>query len=101
MLFCEEINYPELSDEETFDKVYKKMSLRDTYIKNIYCNSIIQKCQKEIIETNYILWGIIIKEKWYLLMVCIICMNILLRYIIMNIYNLYMNLYNWPHIWKE
>ena len=34
---AEEINYPELSDEEAFDKVYKKMSLCGTYIKNIYC----------------------------------------------------------------
>ena len=34
---AEEINYPELSDEEAFDKVYKKMSLRDTYINKNYC----------------------------------------------------------------
>ena len=33
----EEINYPELTDEEAFDKVYKEMGLRDTFVKNIYC----------------------------------------------------------------
>ena len=32
----EEINYPELSDEEAFDKVYKEMGLRDTFVKKIY-----------------------------------------------------------------
>ena len=30
-------NYPELSDKEAFDKVYKEMGLRDTFVKNIYC----------------------------------------------------------------
>ena len=33
----EEINYPELSDKEAFDKVYKEMGLRDTFVKNVYC----------------------------------------------------------------
>ena len=33
----DEINYPELSDKEAFDKVYKEMGLQDTEIKNIYC----------------------------------------------------------------
>ena len=32
-----EINYPELSEKEAFDKVYKEMNLRNTFIKNIYC----------------------------------------------------------------
>ena len=33
----EEINYPELSEKEAFDKVYKEMGLRDTFVKKIYC----------------------------------------------------------------
>ena len=33
----EEINYPELTEKEAFDKVYKEMGLRDTYVKNVYC----------------------------------------------------------------
>jgi hypothetical protein len=33
----DEINYPELSDKEAFDKVYKEMGLRDTFVKDIYC----------------------------------------------------------------
>ena len=33
----DEINYPELSEKEAFDKVYKEMGLRDTEVKNIYC----------------------------------------------------------------
>ena len=35
--YYEEINYPELTDKEAFDKVYKEMGLRDTFINNIYC----------------------------------------------------------------
>ena len=59
-----EINYPELSEKEAFDKVYKEMNLRNTFIKNIYITkNIIQKCQKVIIVIKYILYGIIIKEK--------------------------------------
>ena len=33
----EEINYPELSEKEAFDKVFKEMGLRDTFVKNVYC----------------------------------------------------------------
>ena len=33
----EEINYPELTEKEAFDKVYKEMGLRDTFVKGIYC----------------------------------------------------------------
>jgi hypothetical protein len=33
----EEINYPELNEKEAFDKVYKEMGLRDTFVKGIYC----------------------------------------------------------------
>ena len=33
----EEINCPELGDEEAFDKAYKELGLHDTYAKNIYC----------------------------------------------------------------
>jgi hypothetical protein len=32
-----EINYPELSEKEAFDKIYKEMGLRDTWVENIYC----------------------------------------------------------------
>ena len=32
-----EINYPELSEKEAFNKVYKEMGLRDTWVENIYC----------------------------------------------------------------
>ena len=33
----DEINYPELSDKEAFEKVYKEMGLRDTFVENVYC----------------------------------------------------------------
>ena len=32
----DEINYPELSDKEAFDKIFREMDLRGTDIKNIY-----------------------------------------------------------------
>ena len=32
----DEINYPELSDKEAFDKVFREMDLRTTNVKNIY-----------------------------------------------------------------
>ena len=81
----EEINYPELIDEEAFDKAYKELGLHDIYAKNIYYEKNKPKMPKVIIETNFIMCEIIIKEKWYLLKVYIILMMILLRYIIMNI----------------
>lgn len=31
------INYPELSEEEAFNKIYEELGLRDTFVKNIYC----------------------------------------------------------------
>ena len=33
----DDINYPELSDKQAFDKVYKKLGLRDTFVKGVYC----------------------------------------------------------------
>ena len=33
----DDINYPELSDKEVFEKVFKEMGLRDTFVKDIYC----------------------------------------------------------------
>ena len=33
----DEIKYPELSEKEAFDKVFKEMGLRDTFVKNVYC----------------------------------------------------------------
>ena len=33
----DEINYPELSDKQAFDIVYKKLGLRDTFVKGVYC----------------------------------------------------------------
>ena len=38
-----EINYPELSDEEVFHKIFKEMLLRATFIKGIYYNPTITK----------------------------------------------------------
>ena len=31
------INYPELSEKEAFDKIYKDMGLRDSFVENEYC----------------------------------------------------------------
>ena len=36
-IYVEEIKYPKLSEKEAFDKVYKEMGLRDTFIEKIYC----------------------------------------------------------------
>ena len=33
----DDINYPEKSDKEAFEKVYKEMGLRDTFVENVYC----------------------------------------------------------------
>ena len=33
----DEINYPELSDKQAFDIVYKKLGLRDTFVEGVYC----------------------------------------------------------------
>lgn len=33
----EEINYPELSEKDAFDKIYKELGLRDTFVEKIYC----------------------------------------------------------------
>ena len=44
----DEINYPELSDKEAFDKVYKEMGLRDTFVKDIYCQQHNPEMPKDI-----------------------------------------------------
>ena len=33
----DEIHYPELSEKEAFDKIFKEMGLRNTLVKNVYC----------------------------------------------------------------
>ena len=45
----EEINYPQLSDEEAFEKVYKEMNLRETFVEKIYC----QQHNPEIPKGDY------------------------------------------------
>ena len=35
----EEINYPELTEKEAFNKIYKEMDLRNTFVKNVYCQN--------------------------------------------------------------
>ena len=64
----DKINYPELSDEEAFDKIYKEMELSET-LQRLFIPKIIQNripitlCQDVIIHGINIMFGIIIKEK--------------------------------------
>ena len=32
-----EVNYPDLTDQQAFDKIFKEMELRDTFINKVYC----------------------------------------------------------------
>ena len=69
----DEINYPELGEKEVFDKVYKEMGLRDTYIKNVYCQKHNPKFPKGVyrnlvhfVWNNYKRRMIPIKEVYYI-----------------------------------
>ena len=47
----DEINYPELSDKEAFDKIFREMDLRDTNVKNIYKK---YNPEKSVIDNSYL-----------------------------------------------
>ena len=47
----QEINYPELSDEEAFDKIFKKMDLFATFVKGIYYNPKMTKDNKDRVHS--------------------------------------------------
>ena len=49
-----EINYPELSDKEAFDKIFKEMDLNNTLVKGIYFNP---KMTKEYKNPIYSAWN--------------------------------------------
>ena len=47
----QEINYPKLSDEEAFDKIFKEMNLFHTFIKGIYYNPKMTKDNKNLVHS--------------------------------------------------
>ena len=47
----QEINYPELGDEEAFDKIFKEMNLFKTFVKGIYYNPNMTKDVKDRVHS--------------------------------------------------
>ena len=49
----QEINYPELSDEEAFDKIFKEMNLFNTFVKGIYYSPKMTKDNKDRVHSAW------------------------------------------------
>ncbi len=52
----DKINYPELSDEEAFDKIYKEMELMETFAKVVYSQNYSESDPNYALSRRYYPW---------------------------------------------